>query len=72
VPVATQHVRVGLAQFNPVVGDIAGNSRRIRELYAAANDAGCDMVAFPELSITGYPPEDLVLKSGFVAENQRA
>jgi len=63
---------VGLAQFNPVVGDIAGNSRRIRELYAAANDAGCDMVAFPELSITGYPPEDLVLKSGFVAENQRA
>ncbi len=72
MPVATQHVRVGLAQFNPVVGDIAGNSRRIRELYAAANDAGCDMVAFPELSITGYPPEDLVLKSGFVAENQRA
>ena len=70
--VATQHVRVGLAQFNPVVGDIAGNSRRIREMYAAANDAGCDIVAFPELSITGYPPEDLVLKSGFVAENQRA
>jgi NAD+ synthase (glutamine-hydrolysing) len=41
-------------------------------MYAAANDAGCDIVAFPELSITGYPPEDLVLKSGFVAENQRA
>ena len=70
--VATQHVRVGLAQFNPVVGDIAGNSRRIRELYAKADAAGCDIVAFPELSITGYPPEDLVLKSGFVAENQQA
>ena len=70
--VATQHVRVGLAQFNPVVGDIAGNSRRIRELYATADAAGCDIVAFPELSITGYPPEDLVLKSGFVAENQQA
>jgi len=72
VAVATQHVRVGLAQFNPVVGDIAGNSRRIRELYATADAAGCDIVAFPELSITGYPPEDLVLKSGFVAENQQA
>ncbi len=70
--VATHNVRVGLAQFNPVVGDIAGNSRRIRELYATADAAGCDIVAFPELSITGYPPEDLVLKSGFVAENQQA
>lgn len=70
--VATQHVRVGLAQFNPVVGDIACNSRRIRELYASADAAGCDIVVFPELSITGYPPEDLVLKSGFVAENQQA
>jgi NAD+ synthase (glutamine-hydrolysing) len=68
----TQHVRVGLAQFNPVVGDIAGNSRRIREMYATADAAGCDIVAFPELSVTGYPPEDLVLKSGFVAENQQA
>ena len=70
--VATQHVRVGLAQFNPVVGDIAGNSRRILEQYAKAHDANCDIVVFPELSITGYPPEDLVLKSGFVAENQQA
>ena len=70
--VATQNVRVGLAQFNPVVGDIAGNSRRIREMYATADAAGCDIVVFPELSVTGYPPEDLVLKSGFVAENQQA
>ena len=70
--VATQHVRVGLAQLNPVIGDIAGNSRRILEMYAAADKANCDIVVFPELSITGYPPEDLVLKSGFVAENQQA
>ena len=70
--VATQNVRVGVAQFNPVVGDIAGNSRRIREMYATADAAGCDIVVFPELSVTGYPPEDLVLKSGFVAENQQA
>ncbi|GDX20017.1 putative glutamine-dependent NAD(+) synthetase [Actinomycetes bacterium] len=41
-------------------------------MYTAANDAGCDIVAFPELCVTGYPPEDLVLKSGFVAENQQA
>jgi NAD+ synthase (glutamine-hydrolysing) len=72
VAVATQHVRVGLAQLNPVIGDIAGNSRRILEMYAAADKANCDIVVFPELSITGYPPEDLVLKSGFVAENQQA
>ena len=70
--VATQHVRVGLAQLNPVVGDIAGNSRRILEMYATADKANCDIVVFPELSITGYPPEDLVLKSGFVAENHQA
>lgn len=69
---STRSVRVGLAQFNPVVGGIAQNSERIRELYTLANNAGCDLVAFPELSITGYPPEDLVLKSGFVAENQQA
>lgn len=55
-----------------MVGGIAQNSERIRELYTLANNAGCDIVAFPELSITGYPPEDLVLKSGFVAENQQA
>ena len=55
-----------------MVGGIAQNSERIRELYTLANNAGCDLVAFPELSITGYPPEDLVLKSGFVAENQQA
>jgi NAD+ synthase (glutamine-hydrolysing) len=41
-------------------------------MYATADAAGCDIVVFPELSITGYPPEDLVLKSGFVAENQQA
>ena len=69
---STRSIRVGLAQFNPVVGGIAQNSERIRELYTLANNAGCDIVAFPELSITGYPPEDLVLKSGFVAENQQA
>ena len=69
---ATRSLRVGLAQFNPVVGAISQNSKQILDLYSKASDAGCDIVAFPELSITGYPPEDLVLKSGFVTENQQA
>ena len=63
---------MGLAQINPLVGDIAGNSRRILDYYATAEAAGCDIVVFPELIVTGYPPEDLVLKPGFVSANQAA
>ncbi len=65
-------VRVALAQLNQVVGDIEGNLARIVEAYDRAEAAGCDIVAFPELSITGYPPEDLVLKPRFVADNEAA
>lgn len=65
-------VRVGLAQVNPTVGDLVGNVALILREYATAAGAGCDIVAFPELSITGYPPEDLVLKPGFLADNMRA
>ena len=65
-------VRVGLAQVNPTVGDLVGNVASILREYATAAGAGCDIVAFPELSITGYPPEDLVLKPGFLADNMRA
>ena len=65
-------VRVGLAQINPTVGDLVGNVALILREYATAVGAGCDIVAFPELSITGYPPEDLVLKPGFLADNMRA
>ena len=61
-------LRVGLAQLNTVVGDIDGNASRIIELIAEASASGCDVVAFPELAITGYPPEDLLLRSGFVAD----
>ncbi len=53
--------------MNPKVGDLAGNAARLIEAYDRAEAAGCDIIAFPELSITGYPPEDLVLKPGFVA-----
>ncbi len=62
-------VRVGLAQINPTVGDLVGNVAKLLGEYATAVAAGCDIVAFPELAITGYPPEDLVLKPGFLADN---
>ena len=64
-------VRVALAQLNPLVGDLDGNAAKMADAYVRAVGAGCDVVAFPELSITGYPPEDLVLKPGFVAANAR-
>jgi len=63
-------LRIGSAQLNPVVGDLAGNRDGIIAAYAQAVAAGCDLVAFGELSITGYPPEDLVLKPGFVRDNK--
>src|SRR5437868_2937456 len=56
--------------MNTVVGDLEGNLARILEAYQRAEDAGCDLAVFPELAITGYPPEDLVLKPGFVADNR--
>ncbi len=65
-------VRVALAQINPTVGDLDGNVAKMIAAYDEADAAGCDVVAFPELSITGYPPEDLVLKPGFVADNRAA
>ena len=65
-------LRIALCQLDTVVGDIAGNVRRIIELLVEAEDAGADVVAFPELTITGYPPEDLLLKPAFVADNMAA
>ncbi len=59
-------LRVALAQINPTVGDIAGNARRISSLTAQARDAGAPLVVFPELCLTGYPPEDLLLKTHFL------
>jgi NAD+ synthase (glutamine-hydrolysing) len=65
-------VRIALAQINPTVGDLDGNVVKLFECYDRAEQAGCDLIAFPELSITGYPPEDLVLKPAFVEANERA
>jgi NAD+ synthase (glutamine-hydrolysing) len=65
-------LRVAAAQINVTVGDLAGNAERILAGIEAAEAAGADLVAFPELSITGYPPEDLLLRPAFVAEAHRA
>ena len=62
-------VRIALAQINPVVGDLWGNSRLIVEWIGRARDQGAGIVLFPELALTGYPPEDLVLKPAFVRDN---
>ncbi len=62
-------IRIGLAQVNTTVGDLEGNTHLITEWIGRARDEGADMVAFPELALTGYPPEDLVLKPGFVRDN---
>ena len=63
-------LRIALAQLNPTVGGLEGNLAKLIEAYDSAEAAGCDIIAFPELSITGYPPEDLVMKPGFVADNR--
>jgi len=59
-------MRLALAQMNTVVGDLEGNSARVIERLGAARDAGAELVLFPELVVTGYPPEDLLLRPGFL------
>lgn len=61
-------LRVALCQINVVVGDLAGNADRIVDALNKAETAGADLAVFPELAITGYPPEDLLLKPGFVSD----
>ena len=65
-------LRIALAQMNAVVGDIDGNAAKIEELAAQAREAGARLVVFPELALTGYPPEDLLLKRGFLRRAQAA
>ena len=64
-----RELRCALAQINATVGDLEGNAGRIVEQIEAAEGLGADIVAFPELALTGYPPEDLVLRRGFVEDN---
>ena len=65
-------LRVALCQLNAVVGDLNGNTEQIIAALGTAEDAGADLAVFPEMAITGYPPEDLLLKPGFVADNLAA
>jgi NAD+ synthase (glutamine-hydrolysing) len=64
--------RIAMVQMNPMVGDLNGNARRITAWLREAKQAKADLVAFPELAITGYPPEDLLLKPQFVEDNRCA
>lgn len=63
---------LALAQTNPLVGDLSGNCRRIRDFIQKAKAAGADLVLFPELAVTGYPPKDLLLKPRFIEDNIEA
>ncbi|HEY8305558.1 MAG TPA: NAD+ synthase [Lapillicoccus sp.] len=65
-------LRLALAQVNPVLGDLAGNARMIRDRVAEAAAAGAHLVAFPEMVLTAYPVEDLALRESFVEASRRA
>ncbi len=65
-------IRVGIAQINSTVGDLSGNTRKIMESIDQAKSLGVDLLTFPELAITGYPPEDLLLKPQFIKQNRES
>jgi NAD+ synthase (glutamine-hydrolysing) len=64
------NIRVGIAQINSTVGDLSGNTRRITQSIDQAKSLGVDLLTFPELAVTGYPPEDLLLKPQFIRQNK--
>ena len=64
-----QNLRIALAQINCTVGDLEGNSLKIKEYVREAQNQGVDIISFPELALTGYPPEDLLLKPKFIEDN---
>ena len=67
-----RRLRLGLAQINSTVGDLEGNVEKIIAEIERARELGVDLIAFPELALTGYPPEDLLLKPSFIAANLEA
>ena len=64
-------MKIALGQINPTIGDFSGNSRKIIDCARQAHSHGAEMVLFPELSVCGYPPRDLLEKPAFVARNQQ-
>ena len=67
-----QTIRIALAQINSTVGDISGNRQKIIARIHQAKKKRVDLIAFPELALTGYPPEDLLLKTHFIQDNIKA
>ena len=65
-------MKIALGQINPIVGDFAGNSAKIIDYARRANSQGAGLILFPELSICGYPPRDLVERASFVSHNREA
>ena len=66
------NIRVGIAQINSTVGDFSGNTKKIVQFIDQAKSLGVDLLTFPELAITGYPPEDLLLNPQFIMQNKKS
>lgn len=64
-----RNIRIGMAQINTTVGDLKGNAEKIQAYIEEAKEMGVDILAFPEMALTGYPPEDLLLKPQFIEDN---
>ena len=65
-------IRIGIAQINPTMGDLSNNTRKIIRFIDEAKSLGVDLLTFPELAITGYPPEDLLFKPQFITQNRKS
>ncbi len=65
-------IRIALAQINPTVGDFSGNFKKIKKMTVEAREAGAEIIAFPELAVCGFPPEDLLFKRLFIQECEAA
>ena len=65
-----RQVRIAMAQINTTVGDLEGNTTKTIETIQRAKEEDIDIVTFPELTITGYPPQDLLLKPQFLTDNR--
>ena len=64
----SEPIQIQIAQFNPIVGDIKSNAQKMLNLIQEANDSGAHLIVFPELALTGYPPEDLLYREGFIEQ----
>src|SRR5512147_1985615 len=65
-------LRIGLCQINTTVGDIEGNTKKILDYIAKGKKMGADLLVFPEMAVTGYPPEDLLFMPRFIEANLKA